>query len=50
MYNFSANVFPDVTKYMGNVTSADLLNFARQVATGMVRRANINNPLIAKCW
>ncbi|XP_018404587.1 PREDICTED: tyrosine-protein kinase receptor torso-like [Cyphomyrmex costatus] len=25
----------DVTKYIDNVTSADLLNFARQVATGM---------------
>jgi len=32
----SANVFPDVIKYTENVTSADLLNFARQVATGMV--------------
>lgn len=43
VYNSSANVFPDVIKYTENVTSADLLNFARQVATGMVSRVNINN-------
>lgn len=36
LYKTSANAFLDVIKYTENVTSADLLNFARQVATGMV--------------
>lgn len=40
VYNFSADVFPDVIKYTENVTSADLLNFARQIATGMVNHIN----------
>lgn len=40
VYNFFADVFPDVIKYAENVTSADLLNFARQIATGMVSHIN----------
>lgn len=40
LYNCSADVFPDVIKHTENVTSADLLNFARQIATGMVSHVN----------
>lgn len=42
----SVNVPADVIKYTENITSADLLNFARQVATGMVSYVDINNLLI----